>query len=127
MQVGCEAYGGGMWHTWFDRDLGVHCQAIMESRHIDVIEMDAASNRKVEEMTLVLENGTGSELRFPWASRSELDICRALETDCSAIVFSGDKLPTSEQIADMHHLAHKECFIANSVLTEIVVKGIPSH
>jgi organic hydroperoxide reductase OsmC/OhrA len=42
------------------------------------------------------------------------------------IEFSGDKLPTPEQIADMHHLAHKECFIANSVLTEIVVAGIPS-
>jgi organic hydroperoxide reductase OsmC/OhrA len=44
-----------------------------------------------------------------------------------AIEFSGDKVPTPEQIADMHHLAHKECFIANSVLTEIVVAGIPSH
>jgi organic hydroperoxide reductase OsmC/OhrA len=43
------------------------------------------------------------------------------------IEFSGDKQPTPEQIADMHHLAHKECFIANSVLTEIVVAGIPSH
>jgi organic hydroperoxide reductase OsmC/OhrA len=42
------------------------------------------------------------------------------------IAFSGDKRPTPEQIADMHHLAHKECFIANSVLTEIVVAGIPS-
>jgi organic hydroperoxide reductase OsmC/OhrA len=44
-----------------------------------------------------------------------------------AIEFSGEKLPSPEQIADMHHLAHKECFIANSVLTEIVVVGIPSH
>lgn len=43
------------------------------------------------------------------------------------IEFSGEKRPTPEQIADMHHLAHKECFIANSVLTEIVVAGIPSH
>lgn len=43
------------------------------------------------------------------------------------IEFSGDKIPTPEQIADMHHLAHKECFLANSVLTEIVVAGIPSH
>ena len=43
------------------------------------------------------------------------------------IEFSGDKVPTPEQIAEMHHLAHKECFIANSVLTEIVVAGIPSH
>ena len=43
------------------------------------------------------------------------------------IEFSGDKVPTPDQVADMHHLAHKECFIANSVLTEIVVAGLPSH
>ncbi|WP_230530610.1 OsmC family protein [Microvirga roseola] len=44
-----------------------------------------------------------------------------------AVEFSGEKRPTPEQIAEMHHLAHKECFIANSVLTEIVVAGLPSH
>jgi organic hydroperoxide reductase OsmC/OhrA len=44
-----------------------------------------------------------------------------------AIAFSGDKRPTPEQIADMHHLAHQECFIANSVLTEVEVAGLPSH
>jgi organic hydroperoxide reductase OsmC/OhrA len=43
------------------------------------------------------------------------------------IEFSGETVPTPEQIADMHHLAHKECFIANSVLTDVVVAGIPSH
>jgi DNA polymerase-3 subunit gamma/tau len=30
--------------------LGIHCQAIMESRHIDVIEMDAASHNGVEDV-----------------------------------------------------------------------------
>ena len=43
------------------------------------------------------------------------------------IEFSGDKVPSPEQIAELHHLAHKECFIANSVLTDVVVAGIPSH
>jgi organic hydroperoxide reductase OsmC/OhrA len=43
------------------------------------------------------------------------------------IEFSGDRIPTSEQIADLHHLSHQECFIANSVLTDVVVAGIPSH
>src|SRR5436305_8193854 len=30
--------------------LGMHCQAIMESRHIDVIEMDAASHNSVDDV-----------------------------------------------------------------------------
>src|SRR5215211_4814555 len=30
--------------------LGVHCQPIMESRHIDVIEMDAASHNGVDDV-----------------------------------------------------------------------------
>src|ERR1700739_3557230 len=30
--------------------LGIHCQAIMESRHIDVIEMDAASHNGVDDV-----------------------------------------------------------------------------
>jgi organic hydroperoxide reductase OsmC/OhrA len=37
------------------------------------------------------------------------------------ITFSGETLPTPEQIESMHHLSHQECFIANSVTSEIVV------
>jgi DNA polymerase-3 subunit gamma/tau len=35
--------------------LGVHCQAIMESRHIDVLEMDAASHTSVENIRQLLD------------------------------------------------------------------------
>jgi len=35
--------------------LGVHCQAIMESRHLDVIEMDAASHNSVEDVRAINE------------------------------------------------------------------------
>src|SRR5215475_12484014 len=35
--------------------LGVHCQAIMDSRHMDVIEMDAASHNGVEDMRQINE------------------------------------------------------------------------
>jgi len=38
------------------------------------------------------------------------------------IVFSGNQ-PTQEQLANMHHHAHEECFIANSVKTEVVVEA----
>jgi organic hydroperoxide reductase OsmC/OhrA len=33
--------------------------------------------------------------------------------------FSGEKLATAADIADLHHNAHEHCFIANSVKTEI--------
>jgi len=39
-----------------------------------------------------------------------------------ATKFSGEKIPTFEELEHLHHLAHIECFIANSVLTEIICK-----
>lgn len=36
------------------------------------------------------------------------------------IVFSGDKRPTDSDVEALHHRAHDECFIASSVLTEVV-------
>jgi organic hydroperoxide reductase OsmC/OhrA len=37
------------------------------------------------------------------------------------ISYAGDKQPTAEEVANLHHAAHDGCFIANSVKTEIVV------
>jgi organic hydroperoxide reductase OsmC/OhrA len=37
------------------------------------------------------------------------------------IVYSGDKLPTPADEEHLHHLAHEQCFIANSVKTQITV------
>lgn len=39
------------------------------------------------------------------------------------ISYSGEKIPTAEEVARFHHLAHENCFIANSVKTEIKVSG----
>jgi organic hydroperoxide reductase OsmC/OhrA len=43
-----------------------------------------------------------------------------------AIAWGGDKIPTDAELASLHHRAHEECFIANSVLTEVVV-GAAAH
>jgi organic hydroperoxide reductase OsmC/OhrA len=37
------------------------------------------------------------------------------------ITYAGDKQPTADELARLHHAAHEGCFIANSVKTEIVV------
>ena len=37
-------------------ELGAHCQAIMDSRHVDVIEMDAASHTGVDDVREIIEN-----------------------------------------------------------------------
>jgi organic hydroperoxide reductase OsmC/OhrA len=40
------------------------------------------------------------------------------------VAFSGDKIPTAEEIDHLHHEAHEECFIASSVKTEIRVEPV---
>ena len=41
------------------------------------------------------------------------------------VTYSGDKKPTAEQIAHLHHRAHEECYIANSIRAEVVVADVP--
>src|SRR5215831_276348 len=40
------------------------------------------------------------------------------------ITFSGDKRPSSDELASLHHAAHDECFIANSLKSEIAVEPV---
>ncbi len=41
------------------------------------------------------------------------------------ITFSGSKLPTPADEARLHHLAHEQCFIANSIKTAVTVAEPP--
>lgn len=40
------------------------------------------------------------------------------------VTFTGDNIPDNTIIDEMHHRAHTECFIANSVLTEIIIEPV---
>jgi organic hydroperoxide reductase OsmC/OhrA len=55
---------------------------------------------------------TKNEKGVPWVSSVTLN---------PAIVYSGDKTPTSAEAEQLHHLAHEQCFIAQSVKTEVTV------
>lgn len=39
------------------------------------------------------------------------------------VTYHPDSAPTEKEADDMHHQAHKKCFIANSVKTEVKVKS----
>lgn len=38
-----------------------------------------------------------------------------------AVVFTGARQPAERDVADLHHRSHDECYIANSVRTEVVL------
>jgi len=41
------------------------------------------------------------------------------------LAWSGERIPTAEEIAALHHRAHEECFIANSIKTDVRVASVP--
>jgi organic hydroperoxide reductase OsmC/OhrA len=41
-----------------------------------------------------------------------------------AVTFSGDHRPSREDLDQLHHKAHEECYIANSVRTEVVCEPV---
>lgn len=50
-----EPEGGGGKPTVSMPDEGVHCSAIMESRHVDVMEMDAASHTGIDDVRQIID------------------------------------------------------------------------
>ncbi len=69
---------------------------------------DSYEDNAVGEMTATAE---GKQ----WVSKITLD---------PQIVWSGEKTPTAEELSAMHHEAHEVCYIANSIKSEIIVKGV---
>jgi len=54
-----------------------------------------------------------NEKGIPWVSRVTLH---------PRNVFSGEKRPAPADLERLHHLAHEQCYIANSVKTEVAVQ-----
>ena len=57
-------------------------------------------------------NVTKNENGVPWVSLVTLN---------PRITYGGEKLPAPTDEERLHHLAHEQCYIANSVKTEVVV------
>jgi len=55
---------------------------------------------------------TKNERGVPWGSAVTLH---------PKLVYGGEKTPTPAEVERLHHLSHEQCFIANSIKTEVVV------
>jgi organic hydroperoxide reductase OsmC/OhrA len=56
---------------------------------------------------------TKNDKGVPWVSSVALH---------PRITYSGGRVPTASEVEELHHLAHEQCFIANSVRTEVTVQ-----
>lgn len=55
-------------------------------------------------------------------TNAEGKLAMTLVTLRPRVDFSGDRIPTREEVERLHHRAHGECFIASSVKTEVRVE-----
>ena len=58
-----------------------------------------------------------NERGVPWISNVTLH---------PLITYTGDKQPTAEEETRLHHFAHEQCYIANSVKTEVAISPTPA-
>lgn len=61
---------------------------------------------------------TKNEKGIPWVSTITLR---------PAIAWSGAKVPSEADLQRLHHEAHEQCFIANSIKTEVLVEPPLDH
>jgi organic hydroperoxide reductase OsmC/OhrA len=60
---------------------------------------------------------TKNDNGIPWVSSVTLD---------PRITYRGERLPSGQDEEDLHHLAHEQCFIANSIKTQVKVQRGPA-
>ena len=128
-------------HTWeFDGGLAVQASA---SPHIVPLPMSVAGNVDPEEafvaalsschmlffLALAQKKGfvvdqyvdhASGELGKNDSGRSAITRV-VLRPECR---YSGDRQPAQDDVQKMHHQAHKLCFIANSVTSDVVVEAM---
>lgn len=83
-----------------------HMLTFLHVARLQGFQVDSYDDAAVGVMT---QGGNG----VPWVSQVTLH---------PQIVYSGDNLPTPAEVENLHHAAHEQCFIANSIKTEVVVK-----
>ncbi|KAI9176212.1 hypothetical protein H9P43_006577 [Blastocladiella emersonii ATCC 22665] len=99
MQVGVQCYGGGLWHTWFDRDLGVAGRVIVQPESADAkpshhLVKIAEPILRVPTLAIHLDRGVNDGFTFNKENQLLPVLCSTAAAELNKIATpSGDDAP----------------------------------
>lgn len=110
VQIGVETYGGGIWHSWFDRDLGVAGRAMVRNGDGSIVQKLLKIDRPILRIpTLAIHLDRQADFSFnketqlfPIAGLVEAELNRTAGAPASTEVDSGEFSPL-KAITERHH------------------------
>jgi len=106
-------------HSWkFDGGVTVEASS---SPHVVPLPYSVEANVDPEEAFVASLSSCHMLFFLSIAAKRKFIVDGYADTAVGIMEKNGDTQPTMEQIERMHHQAHEQCFIANSVNTKIII------
>ncbi|KAI1344289.1 peptidase [Xylariaceae sp. FL0016] len=126
MQVGVETYGGGIWHSWFDRDLSIAGRALVKDGKGNFAQKLVKIDRPIIRIpTLAIHLDRSSEFNpnketelFPIAGMVAAELNRTGKSDSEKESTTSDEtFQPLKDMADRHHPYILELIAENAGVT----------
>ncbi|KAF8484954.1 aspartyl aminopeptidase [Russula ochroleuca] len=111
LQVGVEVYGGGIWHSWFDRDLSIAGRVVIAERGSGYTSRLVKIDRpllRIPTLAIHLERSSASDFKFN--TETEFTpilglLASNLNAPADKVQSTGENEHTASDIRDNHHPA----------------------
>ena len=110
MQVGVETYGGGKWHTWFDRDLGIAGRAMIKDKEGNFVQKLVMVDRpilRIPTLAIHLDNA-GSTTFSPNKETELFPIAGLVEAELNRTGKKGKEASEDEKISALEEEEKKD-------------------
>ncbi|KAI0677444.1 aspartyl aminopeptidase [Trametes maxima] len=107
LQVGVETYGGGIWHSWFDRDLSLAGRVVLADKngnfHSRLVKIDKPLLR-IPTLAIHLDRGAADSFHFNTETEF-VPIAGLVESQLNASPNKSQAPKSASSIQDNHHSA----------------------
>lgn len=104
LQVGVECYGGGLWHTWFDRDLTVAGRVVVRDEHTGKLKFELVDVGRpilrIPNLAIHLSRNVNTE---GFKVNKETDTVPILATKLADVMNGGGEEGGEEGMMERHH------------------------